>query len=114
MDKTYNIYGQYKIHKSGCNTEVVQSLHPLISNYPFYLLPIYSFTLLPFYPYHIDTLLWLHIAKESTVKVIVVALGWSLYIRSDDTSFSLFRNTNHAHALRKIYSNIVCTRFACK
>ena len=50
MDKTYNIYGQYKIHKSGCNTEVVQSLHPLISNRPFYLLPIYSFTLLPFYP----------------------------------------------------------------
>lgn len=43
MDKTYNIYGQYKIHKSGCNTEVVQSLHPLISNRPFYLLPIYSF-----------------------------------------------------------------------
>ena len=50
MDKTYNVYGQYKTHKSGCNTEVVQSLHPLISNYPFYLLPIYSFTLLPFYP----------------------------------------------------------------
>ena len=77
--------------------------------YLFTLLLYYLFTL-----YHIDTLLWLHIAKESTVKVIVVALGWSLYIRSDDTSFSLFRNTNHAHALRKIYSNIVCTRFACK
>ena len=77
--------------------------------YLFTLLLYYLFTL-----YHIDTLLWLHIAKESTVKVIVVALGWSLYIRSDDTSFSLFRNTNHAHALRKIYSNIVCTRLACK
>lgn len=77
--------------------------------YLFTLLLYYLFTL-----YHIDTLLWLHIAKESTVKVIVVALGWSLDIRSDDTSFSLFRNTNHAHALRKIYSNIVCTSFACK
>ncbi len=77
--------------------------------YLFTLLLYYLFTL-----YHIDTLLWLHIAKESTVKVIVVALGWSLDIRSDDTSFSLFRNTNHAHALRKIYSNIVCTRLACK
>ena len=47
----------------------------------------YLFTLLLYYLftiYHIDTLLWLHIAKESTVKVIVVALGWSLDIRSDD------------------------------
>lgn len=77
--------------------------------YLFTLLLYYLFTL-----YQIDTLLWLHIAKESTVKVIVVALGWSLDIRSDGTSFSLFRNTNHAHALRKIYSNIVCTRLACK
>ena len=75
MDKTYNVYGQYKTQKSGCNTEVVQSLHPLISNYPFIF---YLFTLLLYYLftiYHIDTLLWLHIAKESTVKVVVVALG---------------------------------------
>lgn len=41
--------------------------------YLFTLLLYYLFTL-----YHINTLLWLHIAKESTVKVIVVALGWSL------------------------------------
>lgn len=56
MDKTYNVYGQYKTQKSGCNTEVVQSLHPLISNYPFIF---YLFTLLLYYLftlYNIDTL----------------------------------------------------------
>lgn len=114
MDKTYNVYGQYKTQKSGCNTEVVQSLHPLISNYPFIF---YLFTLLLYYLftlYHIDTLLWLHIAKESTVKVVIVALGWSLDIRSDDTGFSLFRNTNHAPVVCKVNSNVVGTRIACK
>ena len=47
---------QYKTQKSGCNTEVVQSLHPLISNYPFIF---YLFTLLLYYLftlYNIDTL----------------------------------------------------------
>ena len=48
MDKTYNVYGQYKTQKSGCNTEVVQSLHPLISNYPFTYLLFYFITFLPF------------------------------------------------------------------